>query len=76
MTDSALLLLLLLQINVVCNGTRGVFNLSDMKISCLCKSCESSSASKRIFTPTQFEQHGGCGTAKKWRISIRWVCCL
>lgn len=62
------------QINVVCNGTKGVFHLSDMKISCLCSACEQAPANKRIFTPTQFEQHGGCGTAKKWRISIRCGC--
>jgi predicted small integral membrane protein len=60
-----------LQISVLCNGTRGVFYLSDMKINCLCSTCEAAPQNKRIFTPTQFEQHGGCGTAKKWRISIR-----
>lgn len=61
-----------MQINVLCNGTRGVFHLSDMKINCLCSTCEAAPQNKRIFTPTQFEQHGGCGTAKKWRISIRY----
>jgi hypothetical protein len=50
-----------------------MFHLSDMKINCLCSTCEAAPQSKRIFTPTQFEQHGGCGTAKKWRISIRYV---
>lgn len=79
--DTALLVLLLLlllshsrmQIPVTCNGTRGIFSLPEMRINCLCESCEEVAAAKRIFTPTQFEQHGGCGTAKKWRISIRWV---
>jgi hypothetical protein len=56
---------------VVCNDVPGVFHLAELRIVCCCHACERLPASRRLFTPTQFEQHGGCGSAKKWRISIR-----
>ena len=54
------------------NGTRGIFNLPNMKVRCLCHICAASPIpDAAIFTPTQFEQHGGAGSAKKWKASLR-----
>jgi hypothetical protein len=59
------------QLNVYCNNVYGIFSLPELKILCCCWHCERLSTSKRMMTPTQFEQHGGLGAAKKWRISIK-----
>lgn len=42
-----------------------------MKVICSCKSCAEQPREKRTFSATQFEQHGGAGSAKKWKASLR-----
>jgi hypothetical protein len=57
---------------VLVNRTRGILNLPNMKVRCLCPACAANpNPEAAIFTPTQFEQHGGAGSAKKWKASLR-----
>jgi len=67
----SLCLPVLLQIPIICNGIKGTFLLSEMKVICSCSSCAVLPLDRRTFTPTQYEQHSGAGSAKKWKASLR-----
>uniref|UniRef100_A0A061SAS2 SAND domain-containing protein n=1 Tax=Tetraselmis sp. GSL018 TaxID=582737 RepID=A0A061SAS2_9CHLO len=47
-------------------GVEGIFHAKTMQVTCLCQSCQG----KEIFTPSQFEAHGGLACNKRWRTSI------
>lgn len=59
------------QIPIICNTIKGTFLLADMRVVCSCTACAVQPVERRTFTPTQYEQHAGCGSAKKWKASIR-----
>lgn len=59
------------QIPIICNTTKATFLLAEMKVVCSCPSCAVQPLEKRTFSPTQFEQHAGAGSAKKWKASLR-----
>ena len=40
---------------------------------CRCPDCAAQPGGSREFSCTQFEQHGGSGTAKKWKASLKIV---
>lgn len=54
---------------VECNGKRGKFSLGEFKSSSRsqCITCEG-----KIFSPSAFEAFSGKGSAKKWRLSIKY----
>lgn len=66
-----LLVALRLQIAILCNNIKGTFLLASMKVVCHCPDCANVPKEKRVFSPTQYEQHCGAGSAKKWKASIR-----
>ena len=54
---------------VECNGKKGKFSLAEFKSSSRsqCITCEG-----KIFSPSAFEAFSGKGSAKKWRLSIKY----
>lgn len=60
---------------VVCNGNKGIFNLREQNVSCLCPACQSLAKKEGLehiaISPSCFEQHSGMTTNKKWKYSIR-----
>ncbi|CAD7696632.1 unnamed protein product [Ostreobium quekettii] len=62
---------LLQEIPIVCNSTGGIFLLGLQKVICGCSACSAKPEPQREFTATQFEQHCGAGSAKKWKSSLR-----
>ncbi|WIA10783.1 hypothetical protein OEZ85_010952 [Tetradesmus obliquus] len=59
------------EIPIICNAIKGTFLLADMKVVCSCTQCAVLPVERRTFSPTQYEQHAGCGSAKKWKASLR-----
>jgi hypothetical protein len=59
------------QVPITCNGVAGIFHVARQRVACGCGDCASRPERERLFTPTQFEQHAGAGSAKKWKASIR-----
>lgn len=59
------------EVSIICNGVRGSFVLASQRVICRCKDCGKRAPEQREFTPTQFEQHCGAGSAKKWKASLR-----
>lgn len=62
-----------MQIPVTCNGTHGLLMLRRQRVKCSCEECAARPEAKREFSCTQFEQHCGAGSAKKWKASLRIV---
>jgi len=62
------------QIPVVCSGVEGTFSLPTLRVQCHCEACSRRpSAADAQYSATQWEQHCGAGSAKKWKASIRIV---
>jgi hypothetical protein len=52
------------EVPVTCNSVRGIFVFELTKVRCQC-------CGWTEYTPTQWEQHCGAGSAKKWKASIK-----
>ena len=61
----------LVQIPIFCNATSGILLLQRQRVLCSCKECASRPGGMQEFSCTQFEQHCGAGSAKKWKASLR-----
>ncbi|KAF6264248.1 hypothetical protein COO60DRAFT_1698474 [Scenedesmus sp. NREL 46B-D3] len=59
------------EIPIMCNFIKGTFRLADMKVVCSCTQCAVLPVDRRTYSPTQYELHAGCGSAKKWKVSLR-----
>lgn len=59
------------EIPITCQGLRGVFLMSEQKVRCHCAPCAAKGPKGRLWTPTQFENHSGAGSAKKWKASLK-----
>lgn len=62
-----------LQIPVFCNDIHGTLLLRRGRVLCRCEECSKRPEGVREFSCTQFEQHSGSGSAKKWKASLRIV---
>ena len=56
-----------------CNAIHGILLLRRQRVLCQCKECAARPEGSQEFSCTQFEQHCGAGSAKKWKASLRIV---
>lgn len=58
-------------VQVTCQGVNGTMLVAEQRVMCECSGCIRLPAAQRTMTCTQFENHAGMGTAKKWKHSLR-----
>lgn len=55
----------------MCNGKRGIFVVSELRVLCVCNACRPKYPQGRDMSCTQFEAHAGMAAAKKWKASLK-----